>query len=137
MRIALMAVFAGLMLSGCAAPAPTNGPGPGNGGGNLSIEEQRQRSLEAIDQRACRAMGGDVRQEGMLGMYRCVVPFADAGNVCRDSSDCLGQCRTSDDVTNYNAAPGSQVGACQVNDSPFGCYGTVENGTAQAMLCVD
>ena len=121
-----------LMSVACAAPAP-----PPVDNGPISIEDARRKSWDDIDHRACNAMGGKVRQDGMMGLYRCVTPFADAGKICRDNSDCMGQCRTSDDVTDYNAAPGTQVGKCQVNDSPFGCYGTVERGTAGGMLCVD
>lgn len=121
------------MVAACAAPPPP----PPVDSGPTSIEDARRKSWDEIDHRACNAMGGEVRQDGMMGLYRCVTPFADAGKVCRDASDCMGQCRTSDDVTDYDAAPGSQVGKCQVNDSPFGCYGTIERGTATAMLCVD
>jgi hypothetical protein len=105
--------------------------------GQKSIEEIRRDSWNKIDHKACTAMGGEVRQDGMMGLYSCITPYADAGKVCRDSSDCLGRCKTSDDVTNYDGAPGTQVGKCEINDSPFGCYGVVERGTAGGMLCVD
>lgn len=121
-----------LLISACAAPSTQpvdDGP--------MTIEQRRQQSWEQIDHNACNAMGGEVRQDGMMGLYHCITPYADAGKICRDASDCQGQCRTSDDVTDYNAAPGTQVGKCQVNDSIFGCYGTIERGTAGGMLCVD
>lgn len=77
--------------------------------------------------------GGVVRQEGMLGMYRCVKPFADAGKACRSKSDCEGKCLATDD-----AMPDADVtGACQADDSPFGCYAEVEGGKIQTAICVD
>ncbi|OFX04334.1 MAG: hypothetical protein A3E78_14560 [Alphaproteobacteria bacterium RIFCSPHIGHO2_12_FULL_63_12] len=110
------------------APAPAV-----DEGGGASIEEMRAQSLAEIDQEACAAAGGAVRQEGMLGMYRCVKPFADAGKACRSKSDCEGKCLATDD-----AAPDAEVtGACQADDSPFGCYAEVEGGKVQAAICVD
>lgn len=109
---------------------------PGEGEG-ISIEEMRERAMAEIDVEACENAGGVVRPEGMLGMPRCVMPYADAGEQCRDSSECEGQCRATDGVTDYDAAPGSMVGACQANDSPFGCYAEIEDGSLGAALCVD
>lgn len=101
--------------------------------GGASIEEMRAQSLAEIDQEACAAAGGVVRQEGMLGMYRCVKPFADAGKACRSKSDCEGKCLATDD-----AMPDADVtGACQADDSPFGCYAEVEGGKIQTAICVD
>ncbi len=101
--------------------------------GGTSIEEMRAQSLAEIDKDACAAAGGDVRQEGMLGMYRCVKPFADAGKACRSKSDCEGKCLATDD-----AMPDAEiVGACQAEDSPFGCYAEVENGKITNAICVD
>ena len=133
MGLAKCVPFFALVLAACAAQTSPS-PEPD---APMSIEARRQQSLEEIDQRACKAMGGEVRQDGMMGLYYCITPYADAGKTCRDSSECEGQCRSSDDVTNYDGAPGTQVGKCQQNDSKFGCYGVVEDGTAQGMICVD
>lgn len=98
-----------------------------------SIEEMRAQSLAAVDQEACAAAGGEVRQEGMLGMYRCVKPYSDAGKECRSGSDCEGKC-----ISTGEAATGEEAaGQCQKDDSPFGCYAEVEGGVVQAALCVD
>jgi len=102
-------------------------------GGAKTIEDMRAESLAAIDQQACEAGGGEVRQEGMLGMYRCVTPYADAGAECRSSSDCEGKCLVTDDTLVGEAT----VGACQADDSPFGCYAEIEDGQVTAALCVD
>lgn len=112
----------------------------GNGAGDqsatgdgASIEDMRAQSLAEIDKEACASSGGEVRQEGMLGMYRCVKPFADAGKACRSRSDCDGKCLATDD-----AMPDAEVvGVCQAVDSPFGCYAEVEGGKIQPAICVD
>ena len=133
--------FAIALIAACAAPAtpldesPTNEPTPSER--PRSIKEAREQSRLDIDERACEAMGGSVRQAGMMGLYHCIVPYADGGKACRSSDDCKGRCRTSNELTDFEAAPGTQVGQCEMNDSPFGCYGWVEDGTATPMRCVD
>lgn len=102
-------------------------------GGGASIDDMRARSLAEIDKEACTAAGGEVRQEGMLGMYRCVKPYADAGKACRSSDDCEGKCLAS----GPEAAGEEAVGACQANDSPFGCYAEIEDGKVANAICVD
>lgn len=98
-----------------------------------TIEDFRAESLAAVDQEACAAAGGEVRMEGMLGLYRCVKPYADAGKACRSSDDCEGKCLASGpEATGEDA-----VGVCQANDSPFGCYAEVEDGKVTNAICVD
>jgi len=98
-----------------------------------TIDEMRAESLAAVDQSACAEAGGEVRQEGMLGMYRCVKPYADAGKPCRSKSDCEGKCLATDD-----AAPDREAtGVCQSDDSPFGCYAEIEDGRITNAICVD
>ena len=82
---------------------------------------------------ACAARGGEMMHVGRLQTSRCVVPFSDAGKVCRDGDDCLGDCRTE------SAGPreGAVTGVCAPNDLPFGCNTPVENGRAGPTLCVD
>lgn len=112
-----------------SAPPPVE-----NAGGDKTIEEMRAESLAAIDRAACEGAGGEVRQEGMLGMYRCVKPFADAGKECSGKADCEGQCRFDGDPP----TDGSPVtGVCQRDDSPFGCYSEVEDGKVTGGICVD
>ncbi len=107
-------------------PAPT--------GQEKTIEEMRAESLASIDRTACEGAGGQVRQEGMLGMYRCVKPYADAGKPCRGKADCEGQCRFEGEAP----ADGADVtGVCQRDDSPFGCYSEVEDGKLTGGICVD
>jgi hypothetical protein len=103
-------------------------------GGQMTIEEMRERSRAEIDEAACESAGGEVRQEGMLGLYRCVTPFADAGKPCKGKADCEGQCRLEGDPP----TDGSEAtGVCQRDDSPFGCYSEVEDGKVTGGVCVD
>ena len=89
------------------------------------------------DERArCEAAGGRIEMGGLMGHERCVQTYADAGKACTGSSDCLGQCILD---SSHGSVPmgGAATGTCQVTDSPFGCYQTVEDGKAQPEKCVD
>lgn len=116
---------------------PTSIPVDEEPGEQMTIEQRRAEALAKIDVAACEQAGGKVQQEGMLGMPRCVTPYKDAGKSCRDGDDCEGKCLGDDAVTEYNAEPGKLVGVCQANDSPFGCYAEIEDGSTQGMICVD
>ncbi len=147
MRI-FLATLVFCLAASCSAPKTSDETPPGqigepaadevdladaNEGGEKTIEEMRAESLAAIDREACEGAGGEVRQEGMLGMYRCVKSYADAGKTCRSKSDCEGKCLATDD-----AMPDEEtVGACQADDSPFGCYAEVEDGKITNAICVD
>lgn len=125
---------AAILVAACHAPVPEADGAEAAPG---TIEARRLESLEAIDADACAAEGGEIRRDGMMGLYYCIVPYEDAGKICSDTSDCLGRCKVSDDVTDFEAAPGEAVGRCEANNSVFGCYGLVERGNARPMLCVD
>ncbi len=129
-------------LIGCASTSPVNGNENSNDkatteGEGKSLEEMREQAWAEIDQDACKAKGGDVRAEGMMGMPRCVTPYSDAGDICSSTSDCGGKCLGDDNVTDYNARAGEMKGVCAANDSPFGCYAEIIDGTATGFLCVD
>lgn len=89
--------------------------------------------LSEADRNTCLKTGGIVERAGLLGAERCTRPYSDAGQVCSDSAQCEGQCRTTSDVPF-----GSPVtGICQPSDNPFGCFAEVNNGVAGPGLCVD
>jgi len=144
MRITLLAI-AFLACASCGKPAAPQADGapapeapaalPDAEGGEapMTVEEMRERSRAEIDAAACAADGGEIRQEGMLGMYRCVRPYADAGKACRSGADCMGRCLAPDGPMTGEAAEGR----CQANDSPFGCYAEIEDGKVSAAICVD
>ena len=116
-----------------AACASTDGRQPED----QTLEETYQEALEKIDVEACGESGGEVRRAGMLGMPRCITPYADAGKSCTSGEQCDGRCMASDDITDFNAAPGQAEGVCEADDSPFGCYATIDDGTLSPFLCVD
>jgi hypothetical protein len=88
------------------------------------------------DAAACAAAGGKMLPQGRMQTVRCVISYADAGTRCTDGDDCAGDCRV-EDVANAPAAGTNVVGQCQASSSRFGCYTTVEDGKAEATLCVD
>ena len=82
----------------------------------------------------CDEAGGKVQRAGLLGAYHCVQKYPDAGKTCRDSDECIGQCRA---VSHEDVGKQNVTGTCQELDIPFGCYGIVESGAVGPMLCVD
>ena len=84
----------------------------------------------------CMARGGEMRPQGRMQTLQCVVSYADAGKRCTTGGDCLGDCRV-EDAAAAPAAGTTAVGQCQADSSRFGCYTTVENGKAEATICVD
>ena len=121
---AIFAVVGFLSLFACAPQEKT-------------IEDMREEARAEIDEAACLAGGGVVRPAGMLGMPRCVTPYADAGKKCQDASDCAGRCLADDSVTDYDAREGEMIGLCEADDSPFGCFAEITDGKLGAALCVD
>jgi len=122
------------ILSACAAPsapiATEQTPKP-----ELTITPPhiKDKYASAAETELCEAIGGIISRQGLAGFEMCVVPYKDAGKTCRDSADCLGQCRT-DNAVNIGE---STTGLCQANNIPFGCFTEVKNGRAQPGLCVD
>lgn len=137
--VILAALAAFPLLAACAAPENADAQNEEEAASDepKSIEEMREEALANIDQEACAEAGGEVRQEGMMGLPRCVIPYADAGKICSDESDCEGRCLASDDVSDYDAAPGEIQGRCEADDSPFGCYAEIHDGTIEGAICVD
>lgn len=87
-----------------------------------------------VEKQACAKVGGKVQRAGLRGSYHCVQTYPDAGKICSDSSECVGQCRTVS--SRAMGKPGT--GTCQNIDVPFGCFALVNNGMVDgAMLCVD
>lgn len=151
MRVLLATLALTLSLTACAKPGE---PAPAEPGADAvpetvsgsdvreegepqpkTIEDLRAESLAAIDRDACADKGGEIRQEGMLGTWRCRVPYADAEKACQDKADCEGKCLLP--PASEAATGEAATGACQANDSPFGCYAEVVEGKVAAALCVD
>ena len=97
------------------------------------IPPQPGGRLSEAERNTCLKTGGIVERAGLLGAERCTRPYSDGGQVCSDSSQCQGQCRTTP-----NVPFGTPVtGICQPTDNPFGCFAEVKDGIAGAGLCVD
>ena len=98
-------------------------------------EQPFQTTLSDADRATCAADGGTVERRGRLGAELCVVPFADAGKSCTDSSQCEGQCIAEE--TGPQPSAQNPKGMCQADDRLFGCYSTIENGKIATTICVD
>jgi hypothetical protein len=84
----------------------------------------------------CEARGGRMLPQGRMQTLQCMVSYADAGQGCTDGDQCQGDCRVGD-VATAPRAGAAAVGQCQADNSRFGCFTTVENGKAEATICVD
>ncbi len=125
MKRILIAVT-GLLMAACQ-PMPA---------GETGATPAVQSVAGSEDAAACLAAGGKMLPQGRMQSVRCVLTYADAGQRCTDGDDCAGDCRV-EDVAGAPAAGAAVVGQCQVNSSRFGCYTTVEDGKAEATICVD
>lgn len=89
--------------------------------------------LEAAEQK-CRQEGGSWEVGGMASLFRCVITATDAGNPCRDNSDCQLGCRYE------GPRPASDeeiIGKCHSSNRAFGCFVPVVKGKLGTGICVD
>lgn len=125
MRMILLLVAA-LLLAHCAPP-------PEAGGATSENTETTTGPGDDTDE-SCRAKGGIFRPVCLMGLKACVVKYADAGKPCTDKAQCEGQCR----LEGPPPMPGATAkGVCQRTSDPCGCFTLVEDGKAQAAMCVD
>lgn len=89
------------------------------------------------DAALCERAGGKMLPQGRMQSVRCVITYTDAGQRCTTGSDCQGDCRIEEAASGTPQAGAAAVGTCQRTSSRFGCYTTVENGKAEATICVD
>ena len=137
----LFVIFAALGVLAACHTAPTTLEAPESSVNATATDDATYERISFEGERAtpterakCEAAGGSVYPSGLLGWENCIQPYADAGKTCSDSSDCTGGCR----YTGSGASIGETVtGTCQINDSPFGCFQSVDNGRATPPLCVD
>lgn len=114
------------------AGAPQSIPALPDGADPALAAESSTQEAEA----ACTARGGKLRRVGRLQSVQCVVSYPDAGQRCTDGDDCQGDCR----VDGNGAIPAegaAVVGQCQQTNMSFGCFTRVEDGKADATLCID
>lgn len=119
MRLMLTAVAAFAL----AACSPMTGQSPDAASPGQSAEA------------ACAAQGGTLQRVGRLQSVQCVIAYADAGKRCTDGDQCGGDCLVPEGT---NVAAGTAaVGQCAPTSNRFGCATRVEDGKADATLCID
>lgn len=124
-----LVTIAALLMAAACQPVPEKG---GYGFGNEPTPVAVPESRAAAD---CLARNGTMQPVGRMQTLQCVVRYADAGKRCTDSDQCAGECRTADAA---RPAEGAAVaGICQADSNGFGCFTRVEDGKAEATLCVD
>ena len=118
MRILIAALA--LMASACS-PMAEQAPAAGTPG----------QSAEA----ACAAQNGTLQRVGRMQSVQCVIAYADAGKRCTDGDQCGGDCLLAEGAS---VAPGATAaGQCAPTSNRFGCATRVEDGKADATLCID
>jgi hypothetical protein len=119
-------------------------PMPADGGktdlaevsGQTPVQTPAQSAAGGTDAAVCAAQGGKMLPQGRMQTMRCLISYTDAGTRCTDGDQCQGDCRIEEAAGTPHAGTAA-VGQCQANSSRFGCYTTVEDGKAEATLCVD
>jgi hypothetical protein len=88
------------------------------------------QGVSDIDRFTCMDVGGKWRKVCAAQTFRCVIPFADAGKSCTDSSACEGQCLAD---TTQSARPNAgepATGICQRDNDPCGTFIGIRKGKA-------
>lgn len=137
--VALAGLMLSLGLSACVVPSeaasdPAAEPTTATvSSGMPALPEggEGEHGYSAAAESECLTKGGTYARRGMMGLYSCALPYADAGKVCRKASDCEGQCRIED------MDPDTKVGKCQATNDPFGCYSYLEENGQVVGICVD
>jgi hypothetical protein len=113
------------LLGGCAPGAPPK-----------QAHDVRPRAANVhADTLSCQLAGGEMKPVGRRQLLQCVLSYADAGKSCSSGSQCEGDCRVGPGV---EAVPGQDVvGQCQATSDRFGCSTRVEEGRAEATICID
>ena len=125
-------VFLAALLAAACQPMPVEG-----GKTDLAQASGAEAVQTPADEAsACAARGGKMLPQGRMPSLQCVISYSDGGKRCTDGDQCQGSCRIPD-VTNAPRAGAAAVGQCQPTSSGFGCYTTVEDGKAEATICVD
>ena len=125
-------IIAAATLFAACQPMPVDGGRAEFAGAPAAVQSPTDEAA------ACAARGGKMLPQGRMQSLQCVVTYADAGQRCTDGDDCEGDCRIEESSAGgFPAAGSAAVGQCQRVSGRFGCYTRVEDGKAQATLCVD
>lgn len=125
-----------LILATVALLAAACQPMPAADNAAAAPQSTQAGAAGTTDAALCARAGGKMLPQGRMQSVRCVITYADAGRRCTTGSDCQGDCRV-EEVAGTPRAGAAAVGTCQRDSSRFGCYTTVENGRAEATICVD
>jgi hypothetical protein len=82
----------------------------------------------------CVARGGAWKRVCLAQRLYCVLPTADGGKPCTDSSQCASGCTVGGGSPAGNAPAGGQ---CRRDNDPCGCWTYVRDGMLTPTLCTD
>jgi hypothetical protein len=99
-----------------------------------SAKRARDEAFAKFDVAQCTASGGKVQGVCMFGLPACVRKYSDAGKVCMDKSDCIGQCVQKEPSLSAGA---QTTGVCEVSSDQCGCQSLVVAGRATQEVCWD
>jgi len=95
----------------------------------------RQTAPSRISRATCKKDGGEIVRVCMSQLTTCITPYEDAGEPCRDTSECAGLCLSDIDLWPDRGTPTD--GQCQVNNDPCGCFVEVSNDQVKDAWCQD
>lgn len=88
----------------------------------VATKEERTPSNNIKSNKVCLKRGGEWFESEEYNYKYCVVPYPDAGKLCKNSKDCLGHCIWPLDKKTLEGEPlGKGYGICQLNDSTEDC----------------
>lgn len=125
MKTTLFMVTALMVLTaGCGSRSPDS-PEPYFAPGIVSARptKDQRTPYNGIKLRAdCERQHGEWFDSRQPNQSYCVLPYADAGRLCKTSSDCIGHCTTPlDGRTLEGKVLPDGYGICQLNDSTDDC----------------
>ncbi|MDQ8027891.1 MAG: hypothetical protein REJ23_04125 [Brevundimonas sp.] len=130
MKRVMIAMAAALFAAACQ-------PMPATDNAAAAPTSLQTAAAGSTDAALCERAGGKMQPQGRMQSVRCVITYTDAGQRCTTGSDCQGDCRVEEGPSTAPREGAAVAGTCQRDSRPFGCYTRVENGKAEATLCVD
>lgn len=86
------------------------------------------------EEQACAEAGGIIKRVCMPKIPICIKQYSDAGQPCRDSAECEGECLVRGA---FVSAGENAVGVCRTDNIPCGCTQSLKLGVATVVLCQD
>jgi len=123
-----------LILVGCSSSTSTEASGGDEVYNKVPFAGAKATAKE---QASCEGVGGRVVADGLAGHEICEQDLPDAGEVCKDKADCIGDCIIPPQEGRAYTIGEPATGVCSATDNPFGCVARVEKGMATPELCVD